>query len=292
MKQTILNILLLLISLHLVGQEEVPEQKQKDLPVRDPFASGLLIDNQTTLIPVEKTVEFVIQHKFGEIDNGFKDLFGIYSPGSNIRLGLNYVPLKNLQVGYGLSRIRMYSDFSVKYTLLEQTRKNRVPVAIGLYANMAIDGREGTAFGKDYRFTNRFSYFSQLILGRKFGDWVSVQLNASFTHFNATEPGIDHDKIAVGINGKVGVTYNSSIIFQYDVPLLVEEITEHNEFLNPAQHNLGIGYEVRTSAHAFHLYLSSTSGMIPQFNALYNQNQWMKGQLMFGFTITRLYNFF
>lgn len=232
-----------------------------------------------------------IQHKFGHVDNGLSDLFGIYAPGANVRMGLSYVPLKNLQLAYGLSRINMYSDFSLKYTILEQTRRNTIPVAVGVYANMAIDGRNDDAFGVNYNFTNRFSYFTQLIVGRRINDWVSVQANASFTHFNITEDLIDHDKISVGFNGRVNISPQSSILFQYDVPLKIKEIREYNAFHFPAQPNVGLGWEIRTSTHAFHIYLSSTDGMIPQYNAVYNRNDWTDGDIMFGFTITRLWVF-
>lgn len=291
MIRNIFILITLLISFHLSAQDELQQEKQKDLPVREPFLSGLLIDNQTTFVPVEKTFEFIIQHKFGAIDNGLKDIFGLYAAGSYIRIGGNYVLAKNLQIGYGLNRLRMYNDFSVKYTLLEQTRKNRAPVAIALYTNMGIDGRNKEAFGINYGFTNRFSYYSQLIIGRKFNDWVSIQTNASFTHYNKTDPEMDHDKITVGVNGRISVNYKYSILFQYDYPLKIQEIAEHREFLNPSQPNLGLGWETRTSAHVFHLYISTTEGLIPQHNALYNQNRWLKGQVRFGFTITRLYNF-
>ncbi len=91
------------------GQNE--ESKPKDKPVWAPFESGYLIDNQTTVIPSAKTLEYIIQHKFGTMDNGFSDLFGLYAPGANIRMGLNYSLINNLQVGYGLTRLNMYSDF-------------------------------------------------------------------------------------------------------------------------------------------------------------------------------------
>jgi hypothetical protein len=287
MKRIIILSIAVIMGSGIFAQDEPP----KDRPVRAPFASGTLIDNHTTVVPSVKTLEYMIQHKFGRIDNGFSDLFGLYAPGANIRMALNYVPYKNLQVGYGLSRIRMYSDFSVKYTILEQTRQNTIPVAVGVFANFAIDGRNEEAFGDNYSFTNRFSYFTQLIIGRRFNDFVSVQATASFTHYNITEPGIDHDKISVGFNGRVNISPQSSILFQYDAPLKVKGITEHREWLNPAKPNLGIGWEIRTSTHAFHIYLSSTDGMIPQHNALYNDNDWTKGDMMFGFTITRLWSF-
>ncbi|PKP53489.1 MAG: hypothetical protein CVT92_04125 [Bacteroidetes bacterium HGW-Bacteroidetes-1] len=283
---------MLAFALHGIAQEESTEQaKPKDKPVRAPFQSGYLIDNQTTFIPSEGTLEYVIQHKFGNFDNGFSDLFGLYAPGANIRLALNYVVLKNVQVGYGLTRLNMYSDFNAKWTILEQTRNNTIPVAVALYGNIAIDGRNENVFGKEYGFTNRFSYFSQLIVGRKLNDWLSIQANASFTHFNKTDSLIDHDKISVGFNGRAQFSPQSSILFQYDIPLKIQGIAEHKEFTKPAKPNFGIGWEISTSTHAFHIYVSSADGIIPQHNALYNQNDWTKGDLMFGFTITRLWSF-
>lgn len=288
MKKSIITLLAIIFTLMVVSAQE---EQPKDRPVRAPFASGILLDNQTTFIPTVKTLEYQIQHKFGTLDNGFSDLFGLYAPGANIRMALNYVPMKNLQVGYGLSRVNMYSDFSVKYTILEQTRQNTIPVAVGIYGNMAIDGRPDESFGDNYSFTNRFSYFAQLIVGRRINDFVSVQANASFTHYNIVEPLMDHDKISVGFNGRVNFSPQSSILFQYDVPLKVKWIAEHREFLNPAKPNFGLGWEIRTSTHAFHIYLSSSDGMIPQHNAMFNQNDWTNGDLMFGFSITRYWGF-
>ena len=84
-------ILFLIVSVF-VFNTFAQDSEEKDQPVSSTFESGYLIDNQTIFIPDAKTLEFVIQHKFGTMDQGFSDLFGIYAPGSNIRLGLNYVP--------------------------------------------------------------------------------------------------------------------------------------------------------------------------------------------------------
>jgi len=293
MKKTLyILIMMLVFGLTGIAQEETSEPaKVKDRPVRPPFQSGYLIDNQTTYIPSQGTLEYVIQHKFGNMNNGFSDLFGLYAPGANIRMVMNYVVMKNVQVGYGLTRLNMYSDFNAKWTILEQTRNNTIPVAVGLYGNIAIDGRNEKAFGKDYAFTNRLSYFSQLIVGRKVNDWLSVQANVSFTHFNKTDSLIDHDKISVGFNGRAQFSPQSSILFQYDVPLKIQGIAEHREFTNPSKPNLGIGWEICTSTHAFHLFVSTAGAIVPQHNAMYNNNDWTKGDLMFGFSITRLWSF-
>ncbi|MDP3444702.1 MAG: DUF5777 family beta-barrel protein, partial [Ignavibacteria bacterium] len=255
MKKVTLSIIALLFFITAMAQEETTtEAKPKDKPVRAPFQSGYLIDNQTTFIPSKNTLEYVIQHKFGEFGNGFSDLFGIYSPGANIRMGMNYTILNNVQVGYGLTRLNMYSDFNVKWTILEQTRNNTIPVAVGIYANMAIDGRNEKDFGIEYEFSQRYSYFTQLIVGRKFNDWLSIQANTSFTHYNIVSDSLmNHDVISVGFNGRAQFSPQSSILFQYDIPLKIQAISEHREFTNAAKPNFGIGWEIATSTHAFHI---------------------------------------
>ena len=63
----------------------------------------------------------VIQHKFGTIENGHSNLWGIYG-SSNIRIGLNYVPFKNFQIGAGITKRYMTTDVNAKWTVLQQTR--------------------------------------------------------------------------------------------------------------------------------------------------------------------------
>src|SRR5450759_3655535 len=107
MKKNILIIILFsLITTISFAQEkatETPAVKEKDYPVNATFESGVLIDAQTVVIPEKKTLEMVIQHKFGTIDNGRSNLWGIYG-SSNIRLSLNYVPIKNFQIGAGITK--------------------------------------------------------------------------------------------------------------------------------------------------------------------------------------------
>ena len=266
------------------AQEQEQESKPVDKPVRSPFEGGMLIDNQTGVIPVKNTLEMLIQHRFGSMDNGISDLFGIYAAGANLRLGLNYSLFDKLMIGYGLTKKNMYSDFQVKYALLQQTRSGKIPVAVTLYGNMAIDGRSEEVFGLDYKFTNRFSYFGQVIVGRKFTEWLSVQVQGSFTHYNSVEEETDHDKIGVGGSGRIKFSPQSSFIFQYDVPISINNKSE-------SKPNLGFGYEASTSTHIFQIFVGSAQGILPQDNYMFNQNDFTKGEFMFGFTITRLWSF-
>lgn len=289
MKRNIIIAILICLSFGLYAQEN--EDKPIDKPVRTPFESGLLIDGQTTVIQGPKTLEMVIQHRFGNVNNGISDLFGIYAAGSNIRMGLDYVVAKNLQIGWGITKLNMYNDFNIKYTIVEQTRKNTIPVAVAIFANTAIDGRNSSEFGKNYEFSDRLSFFSQLIVGRKFNSWLSLQVAGSFTHFNSVDTLMEHDKIGLHFSGRAKISPQGSFIFNYDMPLKIQGIAEYNEFTNLPLPNLALGFEIATSTHAFHIYVGTANGIIPQEVIMYNQNDFTNGEMSLGFLITRLWNF-
>ena len=307
MKKNILFIILFsLISIISFAQDVATDStavKEKDKPVRSPFESGYLIGAQTTVIQNVKTLEAVIQHTFGTIQNGHSDLWGIYAPGANIRLGLDYVIIKNFQIGIGMTKKNMMTDLNAKWTIFQQTRKNTFPVAIALYGNVAIDGRNISAFESGnirqaytgpiltFSFFDRVSYFSELIIGRKFTDRLSLQAAVSFSHYNSVGTTYDHDKIGVHFNGRIKVSPQGSVIFNYDEPLKIKEITEQNSWTNPPKPNLAFGYEISTSTHAFQIYMGTADGLLPQDNMMWNQNDFTKHQLFIGFNITRLWGF-
>jgi hypothetical protein len=280
------------------------DEEEKDRPVRFPFASGYLIDNQTTLVPVPGTLEFVIQHKFGTVENRMSDLFGIYAPAANIRLGLNYVPVTNFQVGMGLTKEKMHTDLNAKWTIVEQTRRNTIPVAVTLYGVLAIDGRDISSLGTGnvwhsgegdtefgMKFTDRWSYFSQLIVSRKFTDRLSLQVGTSFTHYNMVDPVYDHDKIGVHASGRYNFSPQSSFIFNYDVPLKIQQISEQRTVPEHHQPNLSLGWEISTSTHAFQIFAGNSKALLPQEIMMWNSKKISLDNMAFGFVITRLWNF-
>lgn len=299
MKKHLVLVLAMLFSFGLiVAQDEEVPKKKKDRPITEMFGSSIAIDDQTSVIPDKKTLEMQIQHRFGLIkDNGISDLFGIYAPSANTRMGLNYSILDNLMVGYGITRKNMYSDFQVKWAFLRQTRKNQMPLTLTVYANMAIDGRNESVFKEDYTFANRFSYFTQLLVGRKFTDWFSLELHASFTHYNAVESdvpnvkGYEHDVFGWGGHMRFKFTPQSAIIITYSTPVKIGSLSENTETLNAFKSNFGISYEVATATHAFQIFVTTANGIIPQDIYMYNTSDWTEGEFRFGFNITRLWGF-
>ncbi|HRI19668.1 MAG TPA: DUF5777 family beta-barrel protein [Panacibacter sp.] len=310
--------LLLLSCLRLNAQDSsvngTASGEAKVKPVKNTFQSVWIIDNQTVMVPVKKTLEFDFQHRMGLVNKGTEDLWGLFG-SANIRLGMNYAPIKNLFVGIGITKNNMLLDLNAKYSIISQT-KGKYPVSITYYGNAAVDTRkEATIYNGENIVHNsdRYSYFNQLLFARKISDRFSIQVAPSWSHQNAvwgyyqsydtaTKKYGDvyktmyNDHFAIAVSGKFQFSNLCSIIFNYDQPL-----TKHNQY-NPNP-NISLGLEVITSSHAFQVFVGNYSLLNPQRNNLYNHNNpfgeyttvngtVVKGyQYLIGFNITRLWNY-
>jgi Membrane bound beta barrel domain (DUF5777) len=291
--QPLLAILVLLLSFNsLIAQDEEAVQtlsiKSRGLQrVGNTFESVWLIDNQTVLVPLRKTFEFDILHRFGTVNNGYKDFLGLYAP-SNIRIGFSYVPIKNLMVGFGFAKDRLLWDFNAKYAILKEGGTSGAPVSLAYYVNMAVDTREEKFFRNS---TDRYSYFHQLMLARKVSRDFSVQASVSLSHFNNVEGYVNsdaeidgkmkNDHLAFSLLGRYKISDAFAFIANYDQP-----ITKHKTD-NPSP-NISAGIELATPLHAFQVFLGNYKWIVPQYNNVFNQNDYGEGQWLIGFNITRL----
>ncbi|MCB9285163.1 MAG: hypothetical protein H6563_13890 [Lewinellaceae bacterium] len=256
--------------------------------VGNTFESVWLIDNQTTQVPLIGVAELDILHRFGTVVNGYSDFFGLYAP-SNIRIGLSYVPIKNLQIGFGFTKERMLWDYFAKYALLrEKNQGGNSPVSLTYFVNMGLDTRPKDNFK---HVQNRYSFFHQLMVSRKLTRDLSLQAHVSLSHFN-TVPGIlddkgevvaqmKHDHIAVGALGRWKLSDAFALIANFDMP-----ITQHPT--NNPKPNISGGIEIATPLHTFQVYLGNFKWLVPQYNNVFNQNDFSKGQFVIGFNVTRL----
>lgn len=291
-------IFLLAISGIGIAQEAEAVIKEKKPLTRAPFESGICMDEQTVMILPSKTLEFVLQHRFGTIQNGFEDLIGIWG-ASNIRMGLNYSILDNLVVGFGTTKNKRYQDLSVKYTFFHQRDKG-FPLTISYYANIALNASDKSNFGRDYVFSDRLSYYQQVMFARRFCRIFSMQMGFSFTHFNKVDSLLKNDAIAISALARLKVSPQTSIVMSYEVPLVLGYDTPfilkygqgafYYSSITPLP-NFGLGVEIATSTHAFHIYLAAAQGIIPQEIVMYNRNNMFNGQIILGFNMTRLWNF-
>jgi hypothetical protein len=270
-------ILLLLVSTKLFAQEADSLAGKKDKAQRNAFQSAWLIDNVTGVLNPKKTLQFDIQHRFGLINSGNNDLAGFWGP-SNIRLALAYSISNSITFGFGTTKDYRLQDFNIKVGLIRQTRSGKVPVSIAFYGNTAIDTREASFFPKA---SNRFSYFSQLLIMRRFNQAISLQVAPSFAHYNLVDPSVSNNVFALAVGGKANISDKTAIIIDYNQPF--------GDFSsNPG---LALGIEMSTGSHAFQVFVSNYNRILPQANYFLNENKLSEQQFLIGFNINRLWNF-
>ena len=274
--------------------QETEVSTDENRPVRNMFESIWIIDNQTVIVPFEGTFEIDIQHRFGLVKNGYEDLFGLYAP-ANIRLGFGYVPVNKLMVGFGITKTNLTWDVNSKYAILQQTRSGSVPVSLSYFVNAAIDTRKKDYFTNPEAFvtTDRFSYFHQLLVARKFSDKFAAQIAGSVSHFNTVDAYKNpqnevvhkwkNDHIALAVSARYKVSSSMNIMVNYDQPL-----TTHEAF--DPQPNISFGLEISTSAHQFQLFAGNYYNIIPQRNNVFNNYRFQDGEFLIGFNITRLWS--
>ena len=246
-------------------------------PTKNSFQSVHIIDNQTPLVPMKGTLEVDIQHRFGVINNGYDDFWGFFAP-SNIRLGVNYAPINKLFVGVGITKNNKLVDGNLKYLLLQET-KGQMPVSVAYYGNMAVDTRKDPD-GSLFKYpTQRWSYFNQLIIGRKITNKLSVMVAPSISHQNSVTgfyskndstgkeifQDMKHNHFAIALAARYKVTKTMSVVVNYDQPL-----TKHAT--NNPDPNLSFGIEMNTSSHSFQFFFGNFYNINPQANNLYNKN--------------------
>ena len=284
------GILLLVLALSLCGTplfaQEGDSIKTKvsasKKPAKPAFESPQLMDEQSVVVPSAKTLEFNMQHRFGLVNNGIKDLYGLYAPGANIRFNFSYTPINNLSLGFGYAKYKQYLDFNVKYAIVKQRKDWSIPVSVTYFGDLAFDNRENI-YDKT---VHRISYYQELIIATRLSDKISLQLTPSFSHFNAIDSLFSHDIIAIGFSGRFKISDQSSLVINY-----TQQLTDHKNPNFKLKPGFTFGWEIATSGHAFQIFATTFQGIIPQENIAFNQNDFTKGEFLIGFNITRLWNF-
>ena len=281
----ILFVLLMFPAISIAQEEEDTAQDStivvvKEQLERPAFEGASLIENPTNILFDKNTLEVQMQHRFGLL-NETNTLAGIYGDGANIRIALSYAIHERLTLGYGTTKNNRLQDFFWKAALLRQTRSNSMPVSVSYYGNFTIDARPEKTFNL---IQDRYSFFNQIIIAKRFTPNISLQVAPSISHFNAVEPGMQNDMFAIAFGGRFKISPNTAIIADYSQPL-----TQFNQ-KNPHP-GISFGVEFATSAHAFQVFLTNYAGIVPQQNYIKNQNDFFNGDFLIGFNITRNYNF-
>ena len=126
MRKTLL-LLFLLLSQSLLAQDDLmdllDEETQDEAPLEYAYAtfkSTRIVNQQSVENVAKNELMFVIQHRFGLINDGIYTLYGLDE--STIRFGLDYGINDRVMVGVGRSSFQKTYDGSIKIKLARQVK--------------------------------------------------------------------------------------------------------------------------------------------------------------------------
>lgn len=247
------------------------------------FKTTRLINGHTVENTAKGILDFKISHRFGAFSSGSYEAWGL--DNATMRIGLDYGLSDRLMIGIGRSTFEKQYDGFFKYKLLRQSKgKRNMPVTVSFLSSIMLKTArpDADAVNKDY-YSNKLYFTQQLLIGRKFSDNTSLQLMPTMLHFNRVPDGYSNDIYALGFGGRQKVSKRISINAEYYYVL--------PQYQLPNTHNsLSLGVDIETGGHVFQLHFTNSTGMTERTFIAETTDQWSKGDIHFGFNISRVFN--
>ena len=225
-----------------------------------------------------------ISHRFaGTVNTGVDELFGM-DYGAYFRLGFAYGITDRVTIGLGRTTLDKMYDGYVKYQFIRQAT-NGWPLTATLYTSISIDSDDFSTDEEEVLvFKHRLSYDVELLLARKFGRRLAVQLSPTMIHHNYTEfRGESSTTWALG--AALAFNFNDQLSLTAEwLPVLnqgdIEDDTRYDAF--------GVSFNIRSSKkHEYQIQFTNTIGLVGQQYAIYTRDNFFDNGIHFGFHMTR-----
>ena len=246
------------------------------------FKSSRVIMTHSMELLKPGTMDFRILHRFGNINDGAYEFFGL--DHATMRMGFDFGITKNLMVGIGRSTNKKEFDGFIKYRFIQQaTGPYSVPFSLLAAVGSALQTLKWSDPSKNYVFSDRLGYYYQIIIGRKFSDGISLQLSPTLLHRNLAPTVNDpNDLYALGAGGRLKLSKRISLNLDYYYRFNLNTADEtHNPF--------SFGFDIETGGHVFQLHFTNAIGMNERIFLTETTNDWTKGDIQFGFNLSRVF---
>ncbi|MFC5623459.1 DUF5777 family beta-barrel protein [Algoriphagus winogradskyi] len=239
--------------------------------------------NLLTVEPLsKKSMHFAIMHTFGTLDGGIQNLFGLDN-GANIQFSFEFALSEKLSVAASRSsRDKVYNVFG-RYHIFQQTQSGSKPFSLSVAGGGGVNTSKYDFLPEPApNFSERMSYFGQVMLARKFSPKISFQLTPMMAYFTNPRPvyqieGTENLYLALGFSGKWKVTDRSSLALQF-IPNLNTDLRS----------NFGIGWDVEAGGHVFQMYFVTSQALNEQY-LLAGGNGTIGDEFRLGFNVNRIF---
>lgn len=252
-------------------------------PVMATFKTTRILNGQSVEQVAAKHLDFRINHRFNKISEGFDNFYGL--DGARIRLSLEYGINDWATVGIGRNNSGLKAwDYFGKFRLLRQKKDNSIPITLSFLATAAVNV---VKTDKTNSITDRTTYTWQLLLAHKFSEGISLQLSPGVIHRNQREtPDQANDLYNLGMGGRFKISKRVSFNMEYFLRINPEKYSTEK-----LDDTFSLGVDIETGGHVFQLHVTNSSGLIEKDFINGTSNKWSKGDILYGFNVSRVFSF-
>lgn len=271
MKKITITSIIIILYLGIQAQNEVKV-------VKNVFQGTRFINLQSANVVSKYELQMFIQHRFGDINGGFYELFGLDE--ASMRLGFEYGFTNDFTVGIGRSNFMKTFDSFLKYRLL--TQSSSFPLTV----TATVAGSFPTIKNV---IPDEYSDFSEKASGN-----IQIHIAKSFEKFGfQISPGfigtgyipVENDSYSfftLAAGGSAKLSKRISLNIEY-----LQRFEDKIDFVNP----LSASVDIKTSGHLFQIVISNAQQMFDQAIITNPSGDWSEGSLYLGFNLIRGFNF-
>lgn len=247
------------------------------------FKGTRVINTHSVETPGKSVLQLMILHRFGKINEGGYQLFGL--DNATMRMGFDYGISDRITVGIGRSTLEKTYDGYVKAKIVQQTENSeRMPLSVTGVAGI----NHYTLKFSDKPYLNskyRTNYAFQLLIARKINRRISLQLSPTWLHYNLVPTVADNnDVLVIGAGARAKITKRASFNLEYNY-LPANQVASFRVY-----HSFSAGFDIETGGHVFQMHVTNSQGMVEPVFLGRTTGSWGKGDIYFGFNMSRVFN--
>jgi hypothetical protein len=246
------------------------------------FQSTRIINGQSIENTGKGVLEFRIAHRFGQLNEGVKNLYGL--DNATTKFSFDYGLTDWLCAGIGRSSFEKEYDGFIKVKLIRQRIDGHNPVSVSYAGTMSVRTLDVVNIpGYTYYFSNRLYFANQILVARKFNKVFSLQLTPTYLHYNLVvnekEP---NDVFAIGAGGRIKISKRIAITgeYYYTVP---------GHKLDGYRNSVSLGVDIVTGGHVFQLFMTNAAAISERTFIGQTTGDISKGDIHLGFNISRVF---
>lgn len=278
-----LSTLFVFLSALIAGaQEDLLEglDPEKDQEVIATWKSLKVVNFETTKLVAPKEFQLIISHRFGSVENGIDDLFGM--DNAVTRFQFAYGLTEWMHVEASRTGFNKTYQLATKFKLKKQQEEG-VPFSMALFTAIDANTELDKSIYPKLEFIDRLGYTAQFIIARKISKRLSAQLSPTLFHQNfvAFDPQ-DNTQYAMGLGARYKLTNRWSLNADYGYHL---NRADGSPFVNP----LSIGVDLETGGHVFQMHFTNAQPMLTNGFLSQATGDWTEGRFYFGFNLVRVF---